>query len=69
MIRLNIIEKLLHKHDYKLAEVSNALQLDDFGYPLRLCIECCKCGASRQVWIDTICNEDNNDFILKWKKI
>lgn len=41
------------KHDWRFTEKSNILQVDDMGYPLRLYIEkCCKCGESRQSWID-----------------
>ena len=33
--------------------MSNVIQLDEMGYPLRLCIEkCVKCGQSKQNWID-----------------
>lgn len=40
------------KHDWKVTEKSNALQVDDMGYPLRLYIEkCSKCGESKQVWL------------------
>lgn len=41
------------KHDWRLTEKSNVLQVDDMGYPLRLYIEkCVKCGESKQSWID-----------------
>lgn len=41
------------KHDWRLLERSNVLQLDDMGYPLRLCIfRCNKCGKSDQQWVD-----------------
>lgn len=40
-------------HDYKVKEWSNALQQDEMGYPLRLCIcECAKCGKTTQKWFD-----------------
>ena len=41
------------KHDYEVTEMTNVLQQDDKGYPLRLCIwKCTKCGKSEQVWLD-----------------
>lgn len=60
------------KHNYMITEKSNILQLDDMGYPLMLCIaKCCKCGKSKQIWIDVdkklIYN--NKYEILKWEKI
>lgn len=57
----------IHRHDFKLHERSNVIQLDDMGYPLRLCILVCKCGMSRQEWLDTSRVED--DVELKWSKI
>lgn len=41
-------------HEWRTTEVSNVLQQDEMGYPLRLCIKRCdKCGESKQVWLDT----------------
>lgn len=41
-------------HKWKVNQRSNALQLDEMGYPLRLCIvKCCKCGKYDQHWLDT----------------
>ena len=41
-------------HRFIVTERSNALQQDDMGYPLRLCIcKCEKCGFSKQEWLDT----------------
>lgn len=57
----------IHRHDFKLYERSNVIQLDDMGYPLRLCILMCKCGMSRQEWLDTSRVED--DIELKWSKV
>ena len=37
----------------KLVRRSNAIQFDEMGYPLRLCIFKCECGATTQAWIDT----------------
>lgn len=45
--------KHICQHDYRVKTLSNVLQLDDMGYPLRLCIcECTKCGKSTQQWRD-----------------
>ena len=42
---------------------SNVVQLDDMGYPLRLCIV--KVGRKTdQVWIDTV--DEEGDVVLKW---
>lgn len=42
------------RHDWEIAKRSNVLQLDEMGYPLRLCIvRCKKCGKSDQQWLDT----------------
>ena len=39
------------KHKFEVTERSNALQFDDMGYPLRLCIvKCAKCGKAEQ-WV------------------
>lgn len=41
------------KHNLVIVQTSNVIQLDEMGYPLRLCIEQCKkCGKSKQSWID-----------------
>lgn len=61
-------------HNYVVKERSNALQQDEMGYPLRLCIcQCSKCGKSTQQWLDT--NENALDelktgksFLVKWKE-
>lgn len=40
-------------HNWEIFKRSNALQLDDMGYPLRLFIyKCAKCGKSEQRWVD-----------------
>ena len=63
------------KHEWKIMEISNALQVDDMGYPLRLVIEVCsKCGISKQSWIDvkkeTLTGLDNGQFVLvEWHKV
>lgn len=62
-------------HDYKITERSNALQLDEMGYPLRLCIcQCVKCGKSEQQWLDTAESaldevDSGESFIVKWEKV
>lgn len=37
----------------KIVRRSNAIQFDEMGYPLRLCIFKCECGATTQRWVDT----------------
>lgn len=40
-------------HKWRVTEISNVLQLDEMGYPLRLVIcKCDKCGKSDQQWWD-----------------
>lgn len=62
------------KHEYAVVKRSNVLQLDDMGYPLRLCIcRCKKCGASVQQWIDVSKDalkglEAGQSVLLKWMK-
>ena len=63
------------KHKWRITEVSNAIQQDDMGYPLRLCIMTCeKCVASEQIWHDV--NEKCLDelktgksFLVEWRKV
>lgn len=63
------------KHDWIITEKSNALQLDDMGYPLRLCIEkCLKCGESKQSWIDVPLERTNElktgeSVLVTWKSL
>ena len=60
------------RHQYIITERSNALQLDDMGYPLRLFIvKCSKCGQSEQRWIDVFEDElkeldTGESVLLKW---
>lgn len=62
-------------HEWKVTEVSNILQLDEMGYPLRLVIcKCKKCGKSDQQWRDVsrecLKELDNGESVLcKWKSI
>lgn len=62
-------------HDWHVTEVSNILQQDQMGYPLRLCIcECSKCGESDQKWIDVSVKcldelETGKSFLLEWRKL
>lgn len=66
--------KKVCSHNYKITERSNALQLDERGYPLRLCIcQCGKCGKSEQQWIDTAETaldelDSGKSFIVKWER-
>lgn len=53
-----------HRCNFKITEYSNVIQYDTMGYPLRLCIEKCDCGKSRQAWIDTCTLK--NDVETKW---
>ena len=54
------------KHEYVRTHISNVIQYDDLGYPLRLCIfECKHCKSSKQEWYDTV--ERDADQILKWR--
>ena len=61
------------KHHWKIEERSNAIQLDDMGYPLRLFIvRCSKCGECDQHWIDVSKKEleeldTGKSFLLKWQ--
>ena len=60
-------------HDWKAEKRSNAIQLDDMGYPLRLFIvRCSKCGKFDQHWIDVSTKEleelkTSESFLLKWR--
>ena len=61
------------KHKWEFDQKSNALQLDDMGYPLRLfIIKCSKCGKSEQVWIDVPVEEadelhNGKSVLIKWQ--
>ena len=63
------------EHDWKVTYVSNVLQQDSMGYPLRLCIwECTKCGKSDQVWLDVHEEalkelETGESVLLKWQEV
>lgn len=67
-----MFKKMCCFHDYVVEERSNALQQDEMGYPLRLCIcKCSKCGKSTQKWIDTSENaleelKTGKSFLLRW---
>lgn len=44
--------KKICDHQWKVYKKSNVLQLDEIGWPLRLCIcECSKCGTYDQKWL------------------
>lgn len=53
-MKLKDIFKRKHICDFnEIVYRSNAIQFDEMGYPLRLCILKCKCGETTQEWIDT----------------
>lgn len=60
------------KHHWVVSEKSNALQLDDMGYPLRLFIcKCSKCGKIEQRWLDVSVEElselkSGKSVLVKW---
>lgn len=60
------------KHNFVRTHRSNVLQLDDFGYPLRLFITTCtKCGCSQQQWFDVSSSEmdelgSGKSTLLRW---
>ena len=62
-------------HDWRVTYVSNVLQQDSMGYPLRLCIvECAKCGKSDQQWFDVSEKrldeiETGESFLIEWRKV
>lgn len=58
--KLNIFKKK-DKEPY-ITEISNVIQYDDMGYPLRLCIN----REGKQICIDTI--EYESDVVLRWSK-
>lgn len=67
-----LLKRKTCSHRWQITEISNVLQTDDMGYPLRLCIErCMKCGKSHQVWIDVDKKELDNDknVICEWKRV
>lgn len=60
-------------HNWKVEKRSNAIQLDDMGYPLRLFIvRCSKCGKYDQHWIDVNEKEleelkTGKSVLLRWQ--
>ena len=54
----------------KILRRSNAIQFDEMGYPLRLCIFKCECGATTQRWVDTGERYEmkKNDVEVIWDK-
>lgn len=54
----------------KIVRRSNAIQFDEMGYPLRLCIFKCECGATTQRWVDTGERYEmkKNDVEVIWDK-
>ena len=52
-------------HAFTIDKTSNAIQLDDMGHPLMLCIcRCINCGFSKQEWIDVSVESVNNAKII-----
>ena len=50
---MGLFKKQCFFHDWKICQLSNVLQLDDNGNPLRLVIcECSKCKALSQRWVE-----------------
>ena len=65
-------KRLFHSCNYNITDRSNVLQLDEMGYPLRLCIvKCPICGKTDQMWLDTNVDElkNPNNVILKWSPV
>ena len=65
------IFKKKHICDFnKIVRRSNAIQFDEMGYPLRLCIFKCECGATTQGWVDTGKRYEmkENDVEVIWDK-
>jgi hypothetical protein len=54
----------------KIVRRSNAIQFDEMGYPLRLCIVKCECGVTTQLWVDTGKRYEmkENDVEVLWDK-
>lgn len=71
----NNIRKKECRHNWHITEYSNVIQLDEMGYPLRLCIcKCHHCGKVEQVWIDvgTYALDEldtGKSVLLKWTKV
>jgi hypothetical protein len=65
------IRKLFKKkcrHDYKIVDVSNVIQFDSLGFPLRLYVlRCTKCGNHKQEWIDSF--KGKGDVVCKWREL
>ena len=63
--------KKKHTCDFnKIVQRSNAIQFDEMGYPLRLCILKCECGATTQMWVDTgkRYETEKGDVEVLWSK-
>lgn len=60
-------------HNWTITKISNVLQQDEMGYPLRLCIaKCTICDKFEQVWIDVSeqCLKElqtGESVLLEWK--
>lgn len=72
--KIMFLQKKKCNHESAIYESSNVLQLDDMGYPLRLCIrKCNNCGKTEQVWLDVPEQslkelETGESVLCSWKK-
>lgn len=73
-MKFNLIKRK-HKHEWKITEVSNVIQIDAFGNPVRLCIKTCDiCERSKQVWLldvseETLKELETGESVLcKWRQ-
>ena len=63
------------KHDWRTTAISNVIQLDDMGYPLKLVNRSCvKCGQSKQEWVDVSEKvfdkiKTGENVLLKWTQV
>lgn len=63
---MNPFEYTRHYHDNEIIQISNVIQRDEMGDPLRLCVTRCKvCGMFDQQWIDTVGRD--GDVELTWE--
>lgn len=61
---MNIICKIFG-HEWHTKMLSNVIQRDAMGYPLRLYIcECEHCKKTKQIWLDSV--ECKSDVVLQW---
>lgn len=66
------IEKIKHKHEWKVCGISNVLQIDHEGEPYRLCLcKCATCGEREQQWREVEFDElqeleTGKSVLLRW---